>query len=98
MLADKGKIGQIEELKNMREKSKCFICTGKRSGFAMFPCKHTGLCVGCGIKYKSMKLVNQCPLCKRDIEKVYLYKENLETGELGCLGFEDVKDLGGLCL
>lgn len=80
------------------ENSLCFICYERKSGFAYLPCKHTGICLKCGLT--NLKPKNEisfffgtkkpvCPLCRKKAEKVVFYEEDNE--KMIPLELEDVR-------
>ena len=45
----------------------CIICFENESCSLLLPCKHSKLCAKCALYFKKL---NQCPICKTEINKV----------------------------
>lgn len=45
----------------------CIICFENETCSLLLPCKHSKLCAKCSLYFKKL---NQCPICKSEINKV----------------------------
>jgi hypothetical protein len=73
------KTGELDEEspKPKETLEQCLICMDKKTEVLIDPCGHGCLCEECAKEY--LKKEDKCPLCREEIEKIYLIFEDPEN-------------------
>jgi Zinc finger, C3HC4 type (RING finger) len=59
--------------KTSKKEEECVICTENESLVVLLPCKHTGFCVKCSVKFTESYEARTCPLCRSKIKEFKVF-------------------------
>ena len=78
-----------EDKKELENNENCIICLENKSEILIKPCGHSGICKICITEF--LKLNENCHICRKKIEKVYIMEFDQENGKYMAEGFIQIE-------